>query len=115
MKATLLFTALLVVTVAIIGVLWAIPFSSPRERQAIEVSAAVAVGVQIFSFVIARSLLKQNFMTGWLIGVAMRFVALIVYAFVAVKTLGFPAPAALLSLATFLFISTVLEPKLLSL
>jgi hypothetical protein len=32
-----------------------------------------------------------------------------------VKSLGMPAPAALLSLATFLFLSTLVEPKLLSL
>jgi hypothetical protein len=41
-------------------------------------------------------------------------VALIVYAYVGVKLIGMPAAAALISLATFLFVSTLVEPKLLT-
>jgi hypothetical protein len=114
-KATLWFAIVVIAVAAIVGPVLAIPFSSPIEHRAIEASAAVAVVVQVFAFVIARALLKGDFMTGWVIGVVMRFVTLLVYAFVAVKLLGMPAPAALLSLATFLFISTIVEPKLLTL
>ena len=114
MKALLLFAGVVGLIVVGGGLLFAIPFSSPAERRAIEVSGVVAIVVQLFGFAIARSTSTQNFMTGWFIGIALRFVTLIAYAFVAVKMLGLPAPAALLSLVTFFFISTLVEPKLLT-
>jgi hypothetical protein len=115
MKAMMLFAVALALIVLGGGLLLAIPFSSPNERRAIEVSGVVAVVVQLFGFAIARSVPSQNFFSGWVIGIALRFVTLITYAFVAVKLLGLPAPAALISLVTFLFVSTLVEPKLLTL
>jgi hypothetical protein len=100
--------------VVVVGLLFAIPFSSPTERRAIEVSGIVAIVVQLFGFAIARAVSTQKFMTGWVIGIALRFVTLIAYAFVGVKILGLPAAPALLSLVTFFFISTLVEPKLLT-
>jgi hypothetical protein len=114
MKAIALFGVVLVLAVAGLGLALAIPFSSPSERRAIEVSAIVAIVVQLFAFTIARLVGTERFLSGWVIGVALRFVTLIVYAIVAVKALAFPAPAALISLVTFLFVSTVVEPKLLT-
>jgi hypothetical protein len=43
----------------------------------------------------------------------MRFAVLGVYALVFVKALGLPSGAALISLAAFFFISTLIEPLLL--
>jgi hypothetical protein len=114
MKAIVLFSAAVVVIVLVAGGLMAIPFASAADHKAVEASAVVAVVVQVFSFAVARSVSTQNFMTGWVIGIALRFVALIVYALVAIKMLGMPAPAALLSLWTFFFITTLVEPKLLT-
>jgi hypothetical protein len=114
MKAMVVFLGVVGLIVAAVGLLFAIPFSSPPERRAIEVSGIVAIVVQLFGFAVARSVSTQNFMTGWVIGIALRFVTLVAYAFVAVKMLGLPAPAALLSLVTFFFISTLVEPKLLT-
>jgi hypothetical protein len=113
-KATLWFGGLVVLIVVVCGALLSIPFSQPDERRAIETSAVVAVVVQLFAFVIARLASGPNFLTGWIIGVALRFVSLIAYAFVAVKLFGMPPAAALISLVTFLFISTLVEPKLLT-
>ena len=96
------------------GLLLAIPFCVAGERQAIESSAVVAVVVQLFAFAIARSVSTQNFMAGWVIGVALRFVTLVAYAFVAVKVLGMPAPAALHQSRDVFFMSTLVEPKLLT-
>ncbi|HEX3866592.1 MAG TPA: hypothetical protein VHV78_07545 [Gemmatimonadaceae bacterium] len=115
MKAILWFAIIAITIVVAVGGLLAIVLSSPADHRAIAASAFVAVIVQVLAFVVARALLKADFLAGWVIGVFMRFVALIAYAFVAVKSLGMPAPAALLSLATFLFLSTLVEPKLLSL
>jgi hypothetical protein len=115
MKAMMLFAVAVTLIVLGGGLLLAVPFSSPSERRAIEVSGVVAVVVQLFGFAITRSVSTQNFFSGWVIGVALRFVTLFAYAFVAVKLLGLPAPAALISLVTFLFVSTLVEPKLLTL
>ena len=115
MKAMLLFAGVVILIVIGAGLLLVIPFSSPNDRRAIEVSGIVALVVQLFGFAIARSVSTQNFYSGWVIGVALRFVTLVAYAFIAVKLLGLPAPAALISLVTFLFVSTLAEPKLLTL
>jgi hypothetical protein len=115
MRAILWFGVAAVLIVVVCGLLLAIPFSSARERQAIEASAVVAVVVQLFAFAVARFVSKPNFLAGWTIGIALRFVTLIAYAFVAVKLFAMPAPAAMLSLVTFLFASTLVEPKLLTL
>jgi hypothetical protein len=115
MRAILWFGVTVVLIVLVCGVLLSIPFSSGEERKAIEASAGVAVVVQLFAFAIARLASERSYLTGWIIGAALRFVTLIVYAFVSVKVLGMPAPAALLSLVTFLFISTLVEPKFLTL
>ena len=114
MKAMVLFAAAVVAIVLVTGALLAIPFASPMDRRAIATSAVVAVVVQLFGFAVARLASPRDFMIGWAIGVVLRFVALAAYAFVAVKVLGLPAPAALLSLVTFFFISTLVEPKLLT-
>ena len=114
MRAMVLFAAALSVIVLVAGGLLAIPFATAGDRKAIATSAVVAVVVQMFGFAIARSVSTQNFLSGWIIGVVLRFVTLVAYAFVAVKVLGMPAPAALLSLVTFFFISSLVEPKLLT-
>jgi hypothetical protein len=114
MKAVMWFGGLVVLIVVVCGALLSIPFSQPAERRAIGTSAVIALIVQLFAFVIARVVSGSNFFAGWITGVALRFVALIVYAYVGVKLIGMPAAAALISLATFLFVSTLVEPKLLT-
>jgi hypothetical protein len=114
-KAALLFGVAVAVLVCGLGFLLAIPFNAPADRTAIEASAGVAFVVQLFAFAIARLAAKSSYLAGWVIGVALRFAALIVFAFVAVKGMALPAPAALISLATFLFSSTLVESKFLTL
>lgn len=110
----MLFAAAVLLIVLGCGLLLAIPFSSPDERRAIEASGVVALVVQVFGFAIVRAVSTQSFYSGWIIGASLRFVTLIAYGIVAVKLLGMPAPAALVSLVTFLFVSTLVEPKLLT-
>ncbi len=115
MKATALFGAAVVVIVLLFGALLAIPFSSADEIKAIGLSGGIALVVQLVAFVIARRVPRQRFLTGWLVGATMRFVTLVVWAFLVLKVVVLPAPAALISLVTFFFVSTLVEPKLLSL
>ncbi len=115
MKPILWFAAAVTVIVVVSGSILAVPFSSAGDRTAIMASAAVAVVVQLFAFSMARVTAKSNFFAGWTIGIALRVATLIAYAFVGVKVLAMPAPAALISLVVFLFLSTLMETKLLAL
>jgi hypothetical protein len=89
-------------------VLWFI-FTDPLSRRALLVSAGIAVSVQIVTFAVARSASK-NVIAGWGIGALIRFVVLIAYGVLAPRALGLPLEISLLSLALFLFVSTVVEP-----
>jgi hypothetical protein len=115
MKATIWFAAALLVIVFVVGRLLAIPFSSNADRRAIETSGVVAIIVQICAFLLARRPTKTGLGTGWVLGIGMRFVVLVAYGVVAVRILGMPAPVALISLVSFFFVSTLIEPKLLTL
>jgi hypothetical protein len=111
MKKTLSFA---VACAAIIGALWLIlvlVFTEDMVQRALGISAAVAFLVQMVAFFIARSFARRkNVIAGWGIGVALRFVALAIFALVAAPRLGLPLAASLLGLATFLFVSTLIEP-----
>jgi hypothetical protein len=115
MKATIWFAAALLVIVLVVGRLLAIPFSSSADRRAIVTSGVVAIFVQLCAFLLARRSAGPGLGSGWALGIGMRFIALIAYGVVAVGILGVPAPAALISLVSFFFVSTLIEPKLLTL
>ena len=115
MKAFALFTAVTAAIVAAAGALLALVYPGGAERHAIWVSAWVAFGVQLFAFSIARLTLRSNVVAGWGLGAVLRMAALAVYAFVVVNALGLVSGAALISLATFFFLTTLIEPLLLNL
>ena len=84
------------------------------ERQAVLVSALVALVVQLVAFTFARLLAaKGNGIAGWGLGAALCLASLLVYGFVS-RALGMPSNAALLSLATFFFLTELIEPPLLT-
>ena len=115
MKATIWFAADLLVIVLVVGRLLAIPFSSSADRRAIETSGVVAIVVQVCAFLLARRPTGSGLGSGWVLGIGMRFIALVAYGVVAVRILGMPAPVGLISLVSFFFVSTLIEPKLLAL
>ena len=89
-------------------------YRAPEERRAVVVSAVVALVVQPIGFAIARLLARGgNAIAGWAAGAVLCFAALIVYGFVS-RALGLPLSAALVSLATFLFLTELIEPPLLT-
>ena len=115
MKAIALFAALSLVLVAGARWLLGLTYAAPAERRALAVSAAVAYGVQLFAFAVARMMAGSDVMAGWGLGVILRLVTIAVYALVIVKAFGLVPGAALISLAVFLFLSTLIEPPLLKL
>lgn len=113
MKATLLFG---LVAIAIVGVLaWVLGlvFTAPGDHRAIAISAVVALVVQLLAFALVRRMATRDVMTGWGVGAGLRFVVLAVYGLVVVRALGLPIGSALVSLAAFFFLSTLVEPLLL--
>ncbi len=114
MKATALFAAASLAIAGGAGWLLSLLYRAPAERRAIWVSAAVAVVVQLFGFAVARLVARTNVIAGWGLGALLRIVTLVVYALVIVNAFGLPSAAALVSLATFFFLSTLVEPLLLN-
>lgn len=86
----------------------------PAERRALVVSATVAMAVQLLTFVLVRLAAREQLLKAWGVAVVVRFATLLVYALVVVRMAGLPAAPALLGLATFFFVSTLMETRLLS-
>lgn len=89
-------------------------WTGAEAERAIHASAWLAVGVQVATFAIARLVARQNIMAGWGLGVALRFAALAMWAFLGIKALGLAGSPALLSLVIFFFVSTLIEPLFLN-
>jgi hypothetical protein len=85
-------------------------FSGPQDAAAIRLSAIVAIVVQLAAFAVTKLIARRHLIAGWGAGSLLRFTTLVVYALLAVKVLALPPVAALVSLATFLFLSTLIEP-----
>ncbi len=100
----------------IAAVAWILTFAFPTaaDRHAIVISAAIAYVVQLCSFMLARAWAATNVVAGWGLGMLLRFAVLAIYSLIFVKVLALPVSAALVSLVAFFFVSTLLEPVLLS-
>lgn len=115
MKRALLFSVTCAAAIAVTWVLAAFLFPGELSRQALGIAAAIAFGVQVIAFLIARAFAqRQNVMAGWGIGIGLRFLVLMLFGFVAVPALALPLAPALMSLAMFLFVSTLIEPLFLN-
>jgi hypothetical protein len=113
MKKLAIFAVVSLVLVAAAAWVLTIAFPTAADLHAIVVSAGIAYVVQLFSFVIARAWAATNVVAGWGLGMLLRFAVLALYALVFARALGLPLTSALVSLAAFFFVSTLLEPVLL--
>ena len=91
----------------------ALVFDGPAERRAIVVSAALAFVVQLAAFAAIGLASAANVMAGWGIGVLVRLLVLVAYAFLVVQSIGLAPAAALISLVIFFFLCTLVEPLVL--
>jgi hypothetical protein len=87
-------------------------FTKPAARRAVQLSAEIAYAVQLAGFAVLYSLRKWNVMAAWGLAALLRFAALTVYALLALNALRLPPAAALCSLVTFFFVTTLAEPWL---
>ena len=114
MRGFAIFAAAALAAIALAGGALALVFRSPGSGRAIAISAALAWGVQLFTYAVLRLAGRSKVMAAWGLGAVMRLALLLLYALLGIKVLALPAAPALLSLATFLFISTLIESRLLS-
>lgn len=84
------------------------------SAHAVQVSAWVAFFVQILTFTIVKLVATQNLIAGWGLGTLLRFATVGVWAFMGIKALGLTPGPALISLVTFFFVSTLIEPLFLN-
>jgi len=104
----------LLLVIAAVAALCLLFFRGPGDRRAILVSALLALVVQSLSYTVSHNAPPRRMLGARLAGSGLRFVSLLIYAFLVIGPLGLPPQAALLSFAALLFASTVLEPRLLS-
>lgn len=78
--------------------------------EAIVMSAGVAFVVQCLTFGVAMAIFPVNWMLGWGAGILIRLFTIVAHGIVGVRLLGLRADAALLSLAAFLFLTSLIEP-----
>jgi len=113
-RAMALYCLASVVVVGLAAAVFIAVYSAQAEQRTVAVSALVALVVQQIAFAFARLLAgKGNAIVGWVLGAAVCFAVLIVYGFVC-RSLGLPPTAALLSLATFFFLTELIEPPFLN-
>ncbi len=115
MKEWATYAAASLATIAAIGVLLGLTaFRTPADHRALLIAGSVAWGVQLLTFAVVRFAGRRQVMKAWAAGVTLRFATLALFAFVALRVLALPATPALIGLAAFLFVSTLLETRFLS-
>lgn len=115
LKSLLGFTA--AQTVLVVGaslVLQRFVWTDAASAEAVRASAWLAFTVQLFTFLIARLVARQNVIAGWGLGVMLRAATLAFWALLGIKALGLVQVPALLSLVVFYFLSTLVEPLFLN-
>ena len=102
------------VVIAVAAGAFTFAWDDGAARQVVLVSAALAFVVQLVAFAVARLLAASGHgIAGWGLGAVFCFVALVVYGFVCRAT-GLPTSAGMISLATFFFLTEVIEPPFLN-
>jgi hypothetical protein len=114
-RAMAVYAAVSLAIIAVGAWIFGLLFPAPDERRAVLLSAGIAFVVQLVTFALARRTAGTNPFAGYGLGMLLRFATLFVFALFVVGRLGLPSSAALLSLATFFFVSTLVEPPLLKL
>jgi|SRR6185437_12589389 hypothetical protein len=109
------FVAAAAVLIVVAAFLLGLLFRMPGDERAIRISAVIAFAVQVFAFgiVLVVAGTGTNVFPAWGLGMLLRLAALAVTAFWLVKALGLRPEPALIGMATFFFVTTLIEPLLL--
>jgi hypothetical protein len=107
------FAGFIAATIAIAGAgAWVVTLAVPggETRRSVWMSAVVVVIVQALAFSLVRMMQPVNVIAGWGLGMLLRLIALVAFGLFGVKALGLSMQPALLSMAGFFFVSTLIEP-----
>jgi ABC-type branched-subunit amino acid transport system permease subunit len=110
-KGLLRFVLLATLAIVVVGALFAVVFSSPADRRAIQYSAVIALVVQVATFLVVRRAAPAKLMSVWGLGAVVRLAVLLIYGLALLRPWGLPPTAALLSLASFFFVTTLIESR----
>ena len=100
--------------IALAAVVFWMVYGGAADRHAVLVSAVVALVVQGIACAVARLMAAGgNGIAGWTLGAVICIAALVAFGFTS-RALGLPSDAALLSLATFFFLTELIEPPFLN-
>ena len=108
-----LFVALCTGSVLVVGLLLGLAFRRPGDARAIVVSGCLAIAVQIVLFAAVRAADPRRLMTMWGLGALVRLATLVVYGVLMLRPFHLAPVPALVSLAAFLFVTTLIESRLL--
>ena len=110
MKQAVMFVVVGSLLIALCAAVLLLLYESAPERRAVLISALIAVLTQIAAFAIVRGMSARNVIAGWGLGSVLRLAVLVVFALVVVPRFGLPSGPATISLALFLFVTTLVEP-----
>lgn len=113
MRRVLRFGVLIAVLIALSSLLLGTMFQRPGDDRAIRISAVLAFVVQLFAFAVLLLVDRAKVFPAWGLGTLLRLAALAVMGFWLVHGLALRAEPALISLATFFFLTALVEPLLL--
>ena len=90
---------------------WALSlaWSSQDAERALVLGGIVALSVQLCAFALARSMGPARMFAGWAVGAGVSMATLIVFGIVA-QSQGLPMEPALLGVASYLFLTELVEP-----
>jgi hypothetical protein len=114
-KGVSAYAVAIVATMLVLGLGLSLIFRDAGASQAIVVSGVIALVLQVIAFAMERLVPPMHGIAARGIAMLLRLVVLVVYALVVVKVYGMPPAAALVSLATFFFVCTLIEPWFLKL
>jgi hypothetical protein len=110
MKVVLTYGAIAAGLILGISIVLFILYQLPAERNAVVLSAIIALALQVPAFALLRGMRGAAFLNGWIIGAIGRMVVLVAYGFVILRSAALPMEPALVSLALFFVICTIIEP-----
>jgi hypothetical protein len=110
MKRFLAFALASAALIGLVAFLAVLAFPGQGRQDAIITSAGIAFMVQVFGFGLVAFLAPANVMLGWGAGMLVRLITLMVHGFIGARIIGQEAGAALLSLAAFFFLTSIIEP-----
>jgi hypothetical protein len=105
-----LFAVVSGVVIALAGGLFGVAYRDDAGRHAIVASAVLAWVAQAMAFAIAWRLRGWNVMAAWTLGMLLRLVVLVLYGLMGARALSLHPEPALVSMAVFFFLSTLIEP-----